>query len=184
MRMNTLLKGLQFIAFCTLIGCASQPEFLSELDETISLKGKIIVSAEQEKRALNFRWLKGVDRHLIDLWGPLGSHRTRLRFDEHDFEIDLPDGQVLDESDAKLWLYQTFGTNTKPTSLVSWMTLQPIQRNRIKQASYDKSGRLMSFYELGWFIESLDSEPRAADKLPSRIRLSNEHVSVEILIRQ
>ena len=121
---------------------------------------------------------------IVDLWGAMGSYRTRIELDRNSFNVKLPDGEQLDDRDARAWVVANLGTNVSPAALVSWLMLRPIDSTRMKDPKYDVNGRLKAFTELGWSIATVESTRRPGSPIPARLRIAKHPVSLDFRIRK
>ena len=121
---------------------------------------------------------------IVDLWGTMGSYRTRIELDRNSFNVKLSDGEQLDDRDARAWVVANLGTNVSPAALVSWLMLRPIDSTRMKDAKYDVNGRLKAFTELGWSIATVESTRRPGSPIPARLRIAKHPVSLDFRIRK
>ena len=176
------------LVFCwsmiTLVGCVSLPTSTPQDGILASIQGKLIVSAGESKTAFNFRWQKSHPMDIVDLWGTMGSYRTRIELDRNSFKIKLPNGEQLDAEDARAWLDANLGTNVSPAALVSWLMLRPIDSTRMEDPKYDVNGQLQAFTELGWSIETVESTLRRGSPVPARLRIAKHLVSLDFRIRK
>lgn len=168
----------------TLVGCVSHPTSTSQDGILASIQGKLIVSSGESKTAFNFRWRKSQPMDVVDLWGTMGSYRTRIELDRNLIRVKLPNGEQLDDTDARAWFVANLGTNVPPAALVSWLMLRPIDSTRMKDPEYDVNGRLKAFTELGWSIATVESTIRPGSPIPTRLRIANHPVSLDFLIRK
>ena len=121
---------------------------------------------------------------IVDLWGTMGSYRTRIELDGNSFSIKLPNGEQLNADDARTWIDANLGANVPPAALVSWLTLRPIDVKRIKDPQYDVDGRLKAFSEFGWSISTSESTFRTGTPVPTRLRVTKHPISLDIRIRK
>ena len=167
-----------------LAGCVSHPTRTPQGGVLTTIQGRLIVNTGQSKTALNFRWRKSQPMDIVDLWGTMGSYRTRIELDKNSFSIKLPNGDQLDEEDARAWVDANLGTNVPLAALVSWLMLRPIDLKRMKDPQYDLDGRLIGFSELGWSIATVESTFRPGTPVPSRLHVTKHPISLDFRIRK
>lgn len=167
-----------------LVGCVGHPTSAPQDGILTSIQGKLIVNTGESKTAFNFRWRKSQPMDIVDLWGTMGSYRTRIELDRNSFSIKLPNGEQLAADDARAWVDANLGTNVPPAALVSWLMLRPIDLKRMKDPQYHLDGRLMAFSELGWSISTVESTSRPGTPLPARLRVTKHPISLDFRIRK
>lgn len=167
-----------------LAGCVAHPTSTPQDGILTSIQGKLIVNSGESKTAFNFRWRKSRPMDIVDLWGTMGSFRTRIELDRNSFSIILPNGEQLDANEARAWVDANLGTNVPPAALVSWLMLRPIDSDRMKDPHYDVDGRLEAFSELGWSISTVESSLRLGTPVPTRLRVTKDPISLDFRIRK
>ena len=166
-----------------LCGCPTNPSWPTDEFDGFAVKGKLIVDLGNEKTALNFRWQSNATSNRVDLWGALGSYRTKIEFDDESLTIALADGTLIHEEDARHWLNANLGTDVAPQALISWLLLEPLVPERITNAHYGPDNQLLAFTELGWNIELLASTEQQGHSMPTRVRVTKSPIVLDIRSR-
>jgi len=174
------LSWIWCISFLTLASCEFLTNPPTPVDTTLQASGKVIISTQGGKNALNFRWVKNVESDVIDLWGPMGSHRTRIELGERESRVLLPDGSILDETAAQIWVADLLGTEATPRSLLSWLNLEPDSPQLVSNTSFDGTGKLVAFEEYGWRIKMTESTNIGKNTVPKRVLVRKDSIELDI----
>lgn len=175
--------GVLGLLIITLCSCVFLPNRVTDEEILVSVQGKLIVSSEDTKTALNFRWRKSATLDIVDLWGTLGSHRTRIELDENSIQVTLPNGDHLDELETRGWIDSNLGKSVSPAALISWLRLRPFVNEQIENPSYDDNGQLVAFNELGWSISTTERTYKWGIPLPTRLHVEKHPISLDFRIR-
>ena len=181
---NTVKTAVLCLALTSLVGCTCYSISVAGSNELSSLRGKLIVSTAESKNGLNFRWTEEQNHTRIDLWGTLGTHRTRILFDDSEVEIALPNGEVLTTTEAEYWMRVNLGVAVDLQTFRSWMFGTPGEPDRTSSTSYNEIGELTSFEELGWQVEVLSRENHYNQVVPKTLRISRGGLSMEVRVNK
>ncbi|MFP6817361.1 MAG: lipoprotein insertase outer membrane protein LolB [Pseudomonadales bacterium] len=144
-----LFINIFFVA--NLAACASfAPP--SEGPGDFQLRGKMGVLEGSESFSARFRWRQQGPEFTIDLWGPLGQGRVRLRGDAQRIAVLDGAGGVLAEGPHAEVMLAQLGWTLPLVVLPNWVLGAAGDSALVEQTRYNDAGRLIEFEQLDWAV--------------------------------
>ena len=111
----------------TLAGCATLPIPDDGLASDFRLRGKIGVRGgpKSDGFSASFYWAQAGDSYVIELWGPLGQGRTRLRGDGDTLTITDARGTTLAGDVPETLMSEQLGWSAPVSVLGYWVRGRP-----------------------------------------------------------
>lgn len=134
------------------------------------LHGRVALRSESEGWNASLVWWRRSDRHRIDLAGPLGSGRVRLKQDADGAELRDSEQNVLHDSSAEALLARATGWQLPVNGLNYWVLGLPAPGSP-NSVALDPWGRPATLEQQGWQVEYLDYAKFSGRELPSRLFL-------------
>jgi len=175
-----ILKGI-FVLFL-LVGCASQaPVVRPDLD--FVAKGKLGVKLGDKGYSASFSWQQFAAGYAIDVWGPLGQGRTKLRGNAASMRVIRGD-EVLAEGPPELVMQTHLGWSVPLDVLPAWISGRSDTDSTIEGAVYDPMQRLIEFQQANWHVSFSRFHDAGPDARPGRIVARSGVKKVTVLVRQ
>lgn len=148
-----------------------------------TLSGRIGVIENQKGWHASLYWNQQGQAYSIELIGPLGQGRLRIRGNEREVTVRTADGQVLSAPRPEQLLEETVGFRIPVDGLVYWIRglPDPSQRRLLKG---DQQGRLLRLEQNGWVIEYPRYMQVADLELPAQIRARRGDVQLKLVIKK
>ncbi len=148
-----------------------------------SVTGRLALTNEQQGWHASLHWIQQGPAYVIDLIGPLGQGRVRIRGDARTVSLQTADGQLLHSTDPEQLLEQAVGVRIPLKGLLYWVRglPDPGQHSTLTQ---DEQGRLSRLEQGGWVIDYLGYMPVANLELPKRIRAYQGELKVQVFISE
>lgn len=176
------------------------------------IKGKIGVVEGGEAFSARFAWAGHRQGFTIDLWGPLGQGRTRLRAfglpnEDHPqprregtqsakadacsareaqrrLEILDGAGEVFASGCAQALMLEHLGWSLPLDLFLEWINGRPSPRTAATDLTRDAQDRLVAFRQLGWRVRYDGLGPPAAGGLPARITAEKPGSTVRVSVSE
>ena len=132
-------------------GCASLPPMAVE-DADFAVGGRLAVRDDAERFSASFSWLQRRADYSIELWGPFGAGRVRVRGNEDRVTITTARGDFVRGVDPDLLMRAELGWSIPLDAMASWIRGVPVGK-RPFVARQVTGERLDSFEQDGWSVE-------------------------------
>ena len=171
-----------------LAACASAPERPPAADperawrarqETLSpmmtwkIQGRVAVKTANEGWQASLHWTRAVERHDIDLAGPLGSGRVRLSQDRLGAQLRDADQHTYHADSAQQLLYRVTGWDLPLEGLNYWVLGLPVPGVPWHK-HLDAWGRLERLEQMGWNIRFLEYLQEGEYEVPAKLFMKRE----------
>ena len=158
-------------------GCVSRPA-LQEGGLEFRLAGRVSLVADGRAVTANYLWRQYADGVDIDLWGPLGQGRTRVRGKGAALTVQTADGARLEGEPARALVRREFGLAAPVELLSSWIVGRPAPDWPAESLGED------AFAQLGWHVALSGFSDVAGRRVPGRLVASREGRKVTVLCRE
>ena len=180
-----LFFNIFFAVVC--VGCASFTP-LSDESADFQLRGKLGVVEGSESFAARFVWRQQGPGFTIDLWGPLGQGRLRLRGDAQRIAVLDGNDSIISEGDHAQVMLAHLGWTLPLAVLPDWVLGAPGTAVTSAGAQYDDAGHLVAFEQLDWAVayaqhRQIDA-PEGARWLPRKITATKGDYRVRLVISE
>lgn len=177
-----LPKALCLLGVLLLAGCVGNPPPSPSADFWI--KGKIGVVYGDRAFSARFVWAQQGDRFDIDLWGPLGQGRTRLRGRGQQLEVLDGEGGVLAAGQPQALMLERLGWSLPLDLFLDWLNGRPSARAPVRDQRHDAQNRLTSFEQLDWRVNYDRFQAFPSGVLPRRVTAEKEGSRVNLIISE
>ncbi|MEX0941182.1 MAG: lipoprotein insertase outer membrane protein LolB [Pseudomonadales bacterium] len=167
--------GYALLALMFLTACSTQPVVTGDVvpeDGTWSLRGKLGISAGQERGNFTIDWQQDGDQFEIHLLGPLGMGVANISGTDQGVVLRVPGEEPVFAVSADELLANVMGFNFPVAQMKYWVRGRPAP-GRYRDVNH-------GFTQFGWKVEYLAIE----QALPVRIRLTRPEVKLIMAIRQ
>ena len=158
------------------------PALPDGLTADFRLRGKIGVRGgpRNDGFSASFDWRQAGDSYVIELWGPFGQGRTRLRGDGGTLTITDASGATLVGKRPQTLMEEQLGWSAPVSVLGHWVRGRPAPDHPATLQQRDAEGNLERFAQLGWMIELSRWRDRQSVLLPGKVvaRQDGRHVTV------
>ena len=151
-----------------LAGCLA-PGGITTANLDFRLRGKLAVRVDQEAFSASFDWRQAADRYQIELWGPLGQGRMRLRGDDSGLRVTDGRGDTWRGADAIALMEESLGWAVPTTALRHWVRGGYDPATPATEQRYAEDGHLRTFEQLGWTVRLQRWGETAIGPAPGRI---------------
>lgn len=150
-------------------GCtvARPPEGAADAD--FRLRGKIAVRGPRDAFSASFDWIQTGEAFDIELWGPLGQGRIRLRGDGTRLTVTNARGTTTSGIGAEPLMVSTLGWSVPISALPYWVRGRYDPGNSVAEQRRTADGTLASFEQLGWTVEVSRWGESAVGPVPGRV---------------
>lgn len=148
---------------------AARNEQLAPIDAW-ELHGRVALQSQTDGWSATLRWMRDAARHDIDLTGPLGGGRVRLRQDASGAELRDSEHRVLRDHSAESLLLRATGWLLPVDGLNYWVLGLPAP-GEANEVQLDQWGRPQRLSQHGWQVQYLDYAQFGRYELPSRVFL-------------
>lgn len=170
------------LALCwQLAGCVSQlPATPATAD--FRVEGKVGVVQAGRAYSARFAWTQLGAKFTVDLWGPLGQGRTRLRGDGQSLLITNAKGEVLARGEPQALMQERLGWRLPLNLLLDWLHGRPAASAPASAQTSDPDGNLTGFQQQGWRVRFAAFQPHQGGLAPSRITAERPGARVRVLV--
>ena len=167
---KTVYRLIALAALLSVAGCVTPPP--ASLPEAEFLAtGKLGVRSPQGSWVARFRWQQAGDVYDLELWGPFGQGRTRLRGNEARMRVVDGRDQILAEGAPTQIMQRELGVNLPLTSMVHWAQGRPDPALPVANTERDAAGRYAAFAQLAWKVSLPEYTTSAAGQTrPGRLK--------------
>jgi outer membrane lipoprotein LolB len=183
---------LTLILLFTLTGCASLtlqpthttpwPQRQTQLTALKQWSAEGSIGARSSKQGLNasFAWQQQTNDYTIQLFGPLGIHRTQLAGNKQQVTLQTSD-QTYSARNPEILLQQRTGWRLPVSNLYYWLRGLPAPNTRYIK-TLDEQHHIVQLKQAGWDVQYLGYTPVKHLDLPERILLTNPQWQVRLVI--
>ncbi len=146
-----------------------------------AMNGRVSISYQEKRQSAGLRWVHLAQTDEILLLTPLGQTAARVYRDAQQATLDSG-GKQYQAASVELLMHRELGWYLPLQGLHHWVMgmADPASPAQIERAD---NGQIATLRQDGWDVRYLkfadDSDPRS---LPSRLKLSNEEMQVQLLI--
>ncbi|MCB1743982.1 MAG: outer membrane lipoprotein LolB [Gammaproteobacteria bacterium] len=191
--------SLSLLSGCSTLGADSQLEdraALARLQQRIDglaavqswlAVGRMSVLNDREAYQAGVRWRQEPGLSELNLVGPLGQGRARIRSSADGAVVDTGDGKHLQAESPEALMQSEFGWSVPLAGLEHWMLGRPAPETiagRVDAFELDSVGRLSRLQQHGWSIQYLDYVPVSGLELPERMVLEHGDLSSKIVVNR
>ena len=149
-------------------GCAvARPDVDPSVD--FRLRGKIAVRGPGDAFSASFDWMQRGEAFDIELWGPLGQGRVRLRGDGTRLTVTDARGGTVTGVSAEPLIASTLGWSVPVSALPYWVRGRYDPGNAVADVRRAADGTLAGFKQLGWAVGVSRWGESALGRVPARI---------------
>ena len=182
LRPNLPLVQALCLLCCLLWGCAGAPPAPRSADFWI--KGKLGVVYGDRAFSANFVWAQRGNRFDIELWGPLGQGRTRLRGVGRQLEVIDGQGGVLAAGRREALMVERLGWSFPVDLFLDWVNGRPAPGAPVRNRTSDSQNRLTGFEQSGWQVRYGRFQPFPAGPMPGRVTAQQPGSRVNLAISE
>jgi outer membrane lipoprotein LolB len=180
---SLILKGISL----TLLGACATAPVPPDARLVFTANGKFGISSAAEGYSARFSWRHYADGYDIEVWGPLGQGRTRLRGDDGYMQV-LRGQENLAEGTPEQVMFSHLGWSVPVGVLPHWIQGYPAPQMPYADAELDEQGRYTGFMQSGWQV-SLERYLQRAGVgpevlTPGRIVARNGLRKVTVVVRE
>ena len=158
-----LLVGV-LVSACTV---ARLPEGVAGAD--FRLRGKIAVRGPGDAFSASFDWIQTGEAFDIELWGPLGQGRVRLRGDGERLTVRDARGTTTSGISAEPFMASALGWSVPISALPFWVRGRYDPGSAVAEHRRAADGTLAAFEQLGWTVEVSRWGESAVGPVPGRV---------------
>ena len=158
-----------------------------DLDADFRLRGKIGVRGEANTGgafSASFDWVQAGESYAIELWGPFGQGRTRLRGDGRSVTITDAHGATMAGEAPEVLMHQQLGWSAPVGVVRHWVLGRPDPGLRATGQHHDTEGRLERFEQLGWTVALSRWREGEPDPLPGKIVATSRGQRITIICKE
>lgn len=150
-------------------GCtvARPPEDAQGAD--FRLRGKIAVRSPDDAFSASFDWIQTGDAFDIELWGPLGQGRVRLRGDGTRLTVTDAKGATTSGISAEPFMASALGWSVPISALPYWVRGRYGPGGTVAAQHRAADGNLARFEQLGWTVEVSRWGESVLGPVPARV---------------
>ncbi len=172
------------LAFALLGACVTPPTTVDLGAGAFLVSGKLAVRAPEGNWSARFRWVQDAAVYDIELWGPFGQGRTRLRGDALRMRVLDGRGQVITAGTPAAIMQQELGTQLPLLSLVHWAQGRPDPEWPVASGQRDASGRYVGFEQSGWQVRLASYTETSDGARPQRLEAENGPYRATVLFNR
>lgn len=176
-------SSLWLLFALTIGGCSSRP--LTDLPEVADFRilGKLSVRGPTGNAAGRFVWLQSSERYDLEIWGPFGQGRRRLRGDGNTVQLLDGSGNLLLEGPVAEVMRTQLGWELPLTSLRHWVQGRPDPSQRLANMDQNEMGYAEEITQGNWQISYPEYFDSAADTgKPRRLVARGEGYEIRLAI--
>lgn len=168
-----------------LSGCVSQPSAPTTVGD-FWLTGKIAVTDRDTGHSARFTWQHTDDQYDIEVWGPLGQGRTKLRGDNDQMVISRAD-EVLVAGPPDQVMRQQLGWVVPIDVLPAWVRGRSSHVLPVNDEIRDAAGQLIGITQAQWQVTFSDFLPIGTAvgngvSQPRKITATRDNYKVRVVI--
>ena len=178
---RTILASVLASILLALAGCASLPRLDVE-DADFVVAGRLAVRDEAQSFSASFTWMQRRADYAIELWGPFGAGRVRVRGNERRVTISDAQGDLVRGIDPDVLMRRELGWSLPVDALAHWIrgAAAPIHDVVVVSRSGD---RLDAFEQDGWSIEFDRFRTFEGIERPARIVATKSRSRIVVAVR-
>ncbi len=183
-----------------LVGCSSvtqSPQVLSlsekeklwqqhrqqlEAYDEWSMTGRLGLQVPDRSGSMSIEWQQSPAQYTIYLDGPFGQSLAWIQGNEKGVSARVSDDEVISGSSPEYLLRKLTGWNFPVSSLKFWVKGLPAPDGEADIA-LNNFGYPKQIRQQGWQVDYLTYRNQGASKLPARIKASNGHVRMTLVVR-
>ena len=173
-RDSTGRAGLSALVALLLVGAVVSACTVARLPESVAdadfrLRGKIAVRGPGDSFSASFDWIQTGATFDIELWGPLGQGRVRLRGDGRRLTVTDARGATTSGISAEPFMASALGWSVPISALPFWVRGRYDPGSPVGERRRAADGTLASFEQLGWTVEVSRWGESAVGPVPGRV---------------
>lgn len=182
-RRRAHLAGVLLAIGALAVGCTVIPR---EPDPGVDfrLRGKIAVRGVSDAFSASFDWVQTGERFEVELWGPLGQGRVRLRGDGASLTITDARGATAVGVSAEPFMSDTLGWSVPISALPHWVRGRYHPDNQVVGEWRAADGSLEGFEQFGWTVELSRWGESAVGPVPWRIVAAQTDRKIVIVCKE
>ena len=150
-------------------GCTPTRPAEVAADVDFRLRGKIAVRSPGDAFSASFDWIQTGETFDIELWGPLGQGRVRLRGDGARLTITDARGATTSGISAEPFMASALGWSVPISALPFWVRGRYDPGSTVAEHHRMPDGPLASFEQLGWTVEVSRWRESGLGPVPGRV---------------
>ena len=174
------LAGRAVLFLLVLTGCTSVPEAPPDTD--FQVRGKLAVRGGSRPFSARFHWFQQASAFDVELWGPFGQGRRRLKGRDDQLEILDGSGALLQAGPADPVMIANLGFTLPLDALRFWIQGRPAPTLPVGGLQRDATGRLDGFEQAAWQIEYPSWVAFEAEQRPERITARGEGYELRLAL--
>lgn len=176
------LRGLLgSVLVIVLAGCASLPR-LEVDDADFVVGGRLAVRDDVQSFSASFTWMQRDADYAIELWGPFGAGRVRVRGNERRVTISDARGDLVRGVDPDVLMRRQLGWSLPVDALAYWIRGAVAPIHDVVEVSRS-ADRLDAFEQDGWLIEFDRFRTFEGVERPARIVASKQPSRIVVAVR-
>lgn len=182
---RNILFSLFFPPLLALSGCVAPGPLDDDQQVDFRLRGKIGVRGDPVGGfSASFDWVQAGDSFVIELWGPFGHGRTRLRGDGRTLTITDAYGATLVGDGPETLMREHLGWSAPVEVLGHWVRGLAAPDYPATDHERNAQGRLERFAQLGWTVELSRWRKSASMPLPGKVVAIRKARRVTVICRE
>lgn len=150
-------------------GCTVARPAGDAADADFRLRGKIAVRGPGDAFSASFDWIQTGEAFDIELWGPLGQGRVRLRGDGRRLAVRDARGTTTSGISTEPFMASALGWSVPISALPFWVRGRYDPGSPVAERRRAADGTLASFQQLGWTVEVSRWGESALGPVPGRV---------------
>ena len=147
------------------------------------LQARIGIRSDGKGSTGTTRWRHDAAGDDISMLSPVGGTLAKIIIDANGVTLTRNDGKVLQATDAETLVQQQLGWRLPLGGLPDWALGRPTRR-LVNEVEWDGIGRITRLKQDHWEIEYLEYMESAGYRLPRKINLHSDRLSLRLVIER
>lgn len=149
--------------------------------EQFYLQARIGIQSNGKGSSGSTRWRHNSNGNEISMLSPIGGTVAKIMSDSNGITLTTNDGKVLQATDAETLTEQHLGWRLPLSGLPDWVLGRPSQ-GLVQKLEWDNQGLIAKLEQNGWKIEYLEYMQTDNYRLPKKINLHSNKLTLKLVI--